>query len=299
MSKKILAIYYTQTGQLGEIIDSITQPLIESGSIVEKIRLQPETPYPFPWSSKQFFSIMPDCVLDIPTQLKPFILKEKKYDLIILGYQVWFLSPSISVHALLQNPLFKEALKGTRVVTVTGARNMWINAFERIKKILKSTGADLAGNIALVDKHHNFVSLVTIMQWMFNGNKEKYLGIFPKPGVSEEDIKHASVYGKVIQSHLDQNDLDSLQADLVSKKAVEIKYSLMYIENTASRLFLIWARFISKREKKTFWLVLFKYYLLIALFIASPIVLTIDAIFIKPFSSRKIKEKKEYYLGVK
>ena len=41
-------------------------------------------------------------------------------------------------------------------------------------------GANLVGNIALVDKHPNPVSFVTIFYWMLTGKKEKYLKHIPK-----------------------------------------------------------------------------------------------------------------------
>ena len=89
-----------------------------------------------------------------------------------------------------------------------------------------------------------------------------------------------------------------MQEELVKNKAVEIKYNLMFIESKAGRIFSIWANIIAKKKNRTAWLVAFKYYLLIALFIAAPIILLINAIFFKPFLSKRIKEKKQYYLGV-
>ncbi len=59
MDKKILAIYYTQSGQMGEIIDSFTAPVIEAGASVEKVLIKPLTGYDFPWTGKRFFSVMP------------------------------------------------------------------------------------------------------------------------------------------------------------------------------------------------------------------------------------------------
>lgn len=162
MSKKVLVIYYSQSGQLSEIVENFTQPLIEAGNTIEIVRIEVLHAYPFPWTGKSFFSVMPDCVLHIPTQLKPFQLKEKSYDLVILGYQAWFLSPSIPFNSILSHPIIKSLLLNTPIVTITGARNMWISAMEDIKKILKTAQARLVGNIALVDKHHNFVSFVTI-----------------------------------------------------------------------------------------------------------------------------------------
>jgi len=299
MNKKILVIYYTQSGQLEEIINHFTVPLVVEGNIVEKIRVQPVQPYPFPWTGKSFFAQMPDCVLHVPTQLQPFQLQETSYDLIILGYQAWFLSPCIPVNSILQDPAVQAVIKGTPVITITGARNMWISAMEDLKKILKNAGANLAGNIALVDRHHNFISFITILYWMFTGKKDRYLNVFPKPGVAEEDITHTAVFGNIVQQHLQAGEWDTLQAELVQQKAVVIKYRLMFIESKAKRIFGLWAGFIAKRKKRTPWLVAFKYYLLIALFIAAPIILTVDAIFFKPFLSARIRKQKQYYSDVK
>src|SRR4051812_1562839 len=139
MSKKVLAIYYTQSGQLGDIVDHLTEPLIQAGLSVEKVSINLAKNYPFPWTGTSFFSVMPDCVLDVPAELAPFKLKETAYDLIILGYQAWFLSPSIPFNSLMQHPELKAVLHNTPVITVTGARNMWLNAFVRVKKLISAT----------------------------------------------------------------------------------------------------------------------------------------------------------------
>ena len=298
MSKKILVIYYTQSGQLEDILYNFTTPLIEAGNTVESVRVHVAKDYPFPWTGESFFAVMPDCVLSVPTELKPFQLKENKYDLIILGYQAWFLSPSIPVNSILNNPSVKGILKDTPVVAITGARNMWISAMERIKKTLKNSGAKLVGSISLVDKHHNFISFITIFYWMFKGKKERLLNIFPKPGVADDDIKNTALFGKTVQKYLATENWDGLQDELIQQKAIEVKYNLMFIESKASKIFGIWANIISKKKKKTAWLVAFKYYLLIALFIAAPIILTIDFIFFKPFLGNRIKRQKQLYSGV-
>ncbi len=298
MGKKILVIYYTQSGQLEDILNNFTAPLVEAGNTVEKVRVHVANDYPFPWNGKAFFSVMPDCVLSVPTQLKPFQLKENKYDLIILGYQAWFLSPGIPTNSILQYPAVKAVLKDTPVVTITGARNMWISAMQRIKKILKESGAKLVGSIALVDKHPNFISFVTIFYWMFKGNKGRWLGIFPKPGVADADIADTALYGATLQKYILSGNWNGLQDDLIQQKAIEVKYNLMFIESKASKIFAIWANIIVKKKKRGPWLVAFKYYLLIALFIAAPIILTVDAIFFKPFLSGRIKKQKQLYSGV-
>jgi hypothetical protein len=241
---------------------------------------------------------MPDCVNQVPGKIQSFSLNGTAYDLIILGYQPWFLSPSIPFNTLLYDTRFREIAKNTPVITITGARNMWISAMEKIKPVLRIMDARLVGNIALVDRHHNFVSFVTIFYWMFKAKKERLLNIFPVPGVSETDILKTKDYGEAAIPYLDKGNWQGFQEEMVKQGAVPVKYNLMFIESKARKIFKIWAGIISKKEKKDAWLVAFKYYLLIALFIAAPIILTVDAIFFKPFLSGRIKRQKQYYSGV-
>jgi hypothetical protein len=298
MNKKVLVVYYTQSGQLGEIIDYFTSPLVQAGVSVEKVSIHPAKSYPFPWTMDSFFSVMPDCVLGASTELVPFVLKEKSYDLVILGYQAWFLSPSILFNSLLHHPDLMAVLKNTPVITVTGARNMWLNAFVKVKKLIQTSGGKLVGNIALVDTHPNPVSFVTIFHWMLHGKKDRYLNIFPPPGVPETDIKHSVIFGEQVLPYLDNNRWDGLQEKLVTEGAVKLNYHLMIIESVAGKMFPLWAGFIVKRKNRAAWLKVFKYYLLIAFFIGAPVMLTLDAIFIRPFSPRRVKAKKQYYLSL-
>ena len=298
MDKKILAIYYTQSGQMGQIIDTFTEPLSQAGATVEKVVIKPVEDFNFPWTGKRFFSVMPSCVLGIPAQLEPIDFKETQYDLIIMAYQPWFLSPSIPSNSLLHTENFRALLKDTPVVTISAARNMWINAYVRIRKMLNEAGAKLVGNIALVDKHPNPVSFVTIFYWMLSGKKDRYLNIFPKPGVADEDIANTEVFGRTVAAHLENDNLATLQGELLKQKAVEINYKLMFIEARAKPIFAVWAKFIAKRKNRVPWLAAFKYYLFIALFLGAPVLLILDAVLLKPFSSKRIKNKKQTYLQV-
>lgn len=298
MGKKVLAVFYSQSGQLEQIIDQFILPFTQAGASVEKLRIYPAQPYPFPWTGKSFFSVMPDCVNQVPGQLQQYQFKESHYDLIILGYQAWFLSPSIPSNTLMFDPRFREIARNTPVITITGARNMWLSAMEKIKPVLKSMDAQLVGNIALVDRHHNFISFITIFHWMFKARKDRFMNIFPVPGVSEADILNTKNLGAIAIPYLEKSNWQGFQEEMVKQGAVPVKYNLMFIESKARKIFKVWAGIISKRKKRDAWLVAFKYYLLIALFIAAPIILTVDAILFKPFLSGRIKRQKQYYSGV-
>jgi len=298
MDKKILAIYYTQSGQMRDIINSFTAPLVEAGAVVEKVQVKLVSDYPFPWTGARFYSVMPDCVQEVPAELQPLDLKEKKYDLVILGYQPWFLWPSIPSNSILNTPEVKGILKGTPVITISEARNMWLNAYERVRQKIKDAGANLVGNIALVDKHPNAISFFTIFHWMLGGKKDRYLNIFPKPGVSDEDIANTYVYGQTVARHLAMSEWRGLQDELLKQNAVMVKYPLMLLETTAVPTYTKWVGLIVSKQNRGPWLTAFKYYLYVALFLGAPILLTLDAIFIRPFSSKRINEKKQNYLQV-
>lgn len=298
MSKKIAVVYYSQSGQLKKIAENFVKPFMEAGMSVEMLPIRPKTDFPFPWSSEAFFNVMPESVLGIPTELLPMEFKHTSYDLIVLAYQPWYLSPSIPATSILHDPEFKKRLANTPVITLIGGRNMWINAQERVKRLLKSNGASLVGNIALRDKHANLISAITIQYWMFTGKKDRLLGILPKPGISDKDIDSVHLFGAKASEALLNGSLTNLQKKLIEMKAVEVKSNLMFIESRAPKLFSIWANIIVKKNNRPLWLQLFKYYLMFALFIVSPVVLLINMLFLRPFTGKRVQKKKSYYSGI-
>lgn len=301
--KSILVIHYSQTGQLTEIVGNIAAGL-NSDYEVEYCRIEMEKPFPFPWNEKSFFGVFPETFMEIPDKIKPIPEKfvSKKYDLIILGYQVWYLTPSLPINSFLATPQAKKILAHTPIVTVIGCRNMWIMAQEKMKKKLQDLEANLVGNIVLIDRHINHISVITIVKWMYTGKKQKYLGIFPKPGVSQNDINESVRFGSIISRHLKENTLLELQPELIKAGAIDIKPFLITTDERANVIFKKWATFIRSKgnpdsPKRSVWLKIFKYYLLIAIWVIAPIVFILFLIKY-PFSTHKIKRDKRYYSSV-
>ena len=296
--KNVLVIHYSQSGQLTEILDSITLPFSSDGEInVTHYKIEMENEFPFPWNKTAFFDAFPESFLQIPSPIKTpsNAVLEKKYDLIILGYQVWYLSPSIPVNSFLKSTFAKQLFQDTPVITVIGARNMWVKAQEKMKVLLSDLGANLVGNIALVDRNINHVSVVTIVHWMFSGEKTKYLGIFPKPGVSEMEIKNASKFGEVIKPALKNNNFIELQTQLLKLDAVEIRAFLVEMDKKANKMFKIWSNFIiNKKKSRESWLKVFNVYLWVAIWLISPIVFILHLLKY-PFVANKIANEKNVY----
>jgi hypothetical protein len=193
-------------------------------------------------------------------------------------------------------------MKDTPIVTVIGSRNMWVNAQEDIKKMIVANHGKLRGNIALRDRHNNLLSVITIIYWMGTGKKERYLGLFPKPGVSEADIEQASRFGFPILEAINSNNFDSLQEKLISLEAVELDSNVVSTENKGKKIFKLWSSFILKKGKpgdpaRVFRLNLFKYYLLFVIFIISPIVSLVFYL-TYPLFYHRIKLNMKYHQSV-
>ncbi len=298
--KKILVVCYSQSGQLNEIADQFLLPF--SSDEIEYLNILPQKSFPFPWTSDVFFDTMPETVLEEIIPLKPFVITESRYSLIILAYQPWFLSPSLPISSLLQNESFKRILSDTPVVTLIGGRNMWLNAQESVKRHIRDAGGRLVGNVPFMDRTSNLVSAVTILHWMLTGRKDRKWGIFPFPGVSKTDIASASGFGKMVKTALDHNNFDGLQHTILSSGLIEIPTDILFIEQRAKKIFYLWANLIKKKgttpEKRKTFVGFFKYYLLIALFMVAPLLLLVYSLLIVPFTGRAIKKKKEYFCGL-
>ncbi len=300
--KRILIIYYTQSGQLKQISDSVAGPLMsENDIVVDYYRIKPVEDYPFPWPSDEFFDCMPESVEKVPVELDlSDFPANNNYDLVILSYQVWYLSPAIPVTSFLKSDVAKEFLNGKKVVTLLGVRNMWVVAQEYVKEKLIQNHAKVVGNIVLSDKSHNLVSVLTIIKWLMGGNKGPY-SFLPEAGVSEKDIRNAAVFARPIKQALKNNDYGSLQKELVALDGVRVKYHLMQMEKNAFRIFRIWAKLIRKKgeaknKKRLVRVRLFKYYLLFVIFVLSPVASLV--FHVKRFVMfKRAKKQLNYYMG--
>lgn len=299
--KKVLVIYYSQSGQLKSIIENISSSLSNSNEIeVDFEVLKPQPEYPFPWKD-EFFDCFAESVKGIPCELAPLkINTNTKYDLVILGVQSWYLSPSVPVRSFLKSDSAKKLLSNTPVITIHGARNMWASSQEIIKKELNQLNSQLVANIALADKNFNYISAITIILWLVDGNKGPYK-ILPNAGISEKDIEQSKEFSPLILDALLSDKLGSLHNNLLKKNSVYIRFNVMNIEFTARKIFVKFANYVDKKATGTRArknrIKHFKYYLLFVLFVLSPIVsliYTIIRFLLFPFANKQLS----YYKGV-
>ena len=102
---KVLVIHFSQTGQLDRVAERFTGPLVDAADIeVTFEQLRPVDPFPFPWPFLRFLDTFPECIYLDPPPIRPLSIDPgETYDLVVIAYQVWFLSPSLPVTAFMQS----------------------------------------------------------------------------------------------------------------------------------------------------------------------------------------------------
>ncbi len=243
--KKVLVLYYSQSGQLREVIDSFVAPLQESREIVCHFReIKPLSSYPYPWPFYTFFDVFPEAVNLDGCAVEKMEL-DRDYDLIILGYTVWFLSPAIPVTGFLQSEQAKLLFKDKPVVTVIACRDMWLLAQEKMKGLLAGLGARLLDNVVLVDRGKSLYSFVTTPRWLLTGKKDAFWGL-PAAGIAPAEIAAAARFGERLVAALAENR-ELGNGPLLSRlDAVNVNGKLIASEKIAHRSFMIWSRLIKK-----------------------------------------------------
>lgn len=294
---KVAVFYYTQTGQALDIAKSVCKTIEEAGVTVVYKKIEPVTPFPYPWSYMNFWQQMPETRLHLPAPIKDFDFSDvEDADMVIIAGQSWYLSPSQPIQAFLHNEGCRAYLKGRKVVTLNGCRNMWAMGQKEIRKQLAEMGADYVGYIVLQDEHPNLISLYTIVSWLFYDQKEAH-GLVPRAGVSNENIAGANRFGAPLLKAMQSNNFSNLQKELVDLKSIPYRSFLVFVEHVGHKMFGKWATFCRKKgganapERNTR-IFLFSLYVFFALLVASPIAIVIYYA-VYPLQIARIKREKQ------
>ena len=310
--RKILVVSYSQTGQLTKVVNSIMEPLLNEEHIqVDTLVIKPKVQYPFPWSFFKFFQVMPESVymkiieLDDPeitnqlnTTNTSLNVTSEPYDLIILSYQVWFLSPSLPISSFLQSKLAKKLFNNTPVMTVIGCRGMWLTAQEKMKSLLTKVKANLVDNIVLTDECGAGFSFLATPLWMLTG-KKKPVSWIPPAGISKQEIQQAQRFGIALKKRLTENNSRITAPVMKDLAAVKINEKLIFSEKIGHRSFKVWGKLLmllGPQNSLRRYMGLCFYFLFLLVLIVT--IVPITALIIKlitPLFKKEIAKQKAYY----
>lgn len=298
--KRVLVVHFSQTGQLTRVLDSICQPMERDGIEIVHERLVPADPYPFPWPVLRFFEEFPGTVAQETVHLKPVnVNPSTHFDLILIGYQTWFLSPSPPIVSFIHSHEGQQLLANKPVVTVVASRNMWLVGQEKMKKMLADSGARLLDNVAFVDQGSSLLSFITTPRWLWTGNKGHPDGWLPQAGVSDSEIKNASRFGSALAQALLNDDERGSAPLLRGLRAATVDPRLIASEKIANRSFMIWSKLLRKAgppgsTSRRLLLRLYIGFLVMMILTVVPITMLLKA-GLRPLIKKRLNEQKAYF----
>ena len=120
----------------------------------------------------------------------------------------------------------------------------------------------------------------------------------PVPGVAQNEIDTADKYAQPIATALKYDNYKGLQQNILALGGISVPAAIMFVEMAGKRIFGVWAKIIRSKDvtKRPFWVSFFKWYLVIALFVVSPIILVLYYLVIFPLTYLRTRRKQEYYL---
>ena len=175
-AKRILLLYYSQSGDVAQIMETFVAPIKNLPNVELTLeRVEPTEPYPFPWRTLTgLLSIFPECHRGGGAGIRPLSIRpDSPFDLVILGYQVWFLAPSLPIQDFFRSE-FARVLQGAKVITLCVSRNMWQSGSETMKQLLRDAGASHLDNIVVNHQGPPFATFVSIPRasaidsWVFS-----------------------------------------------------------------------------------------------------------------------------------
>jgi len=296
--KKVLVLYYSQSGQLRDVVNSFISELPDSQIQVDLKVIEPVQKYPFPWKFYEFAQEFPEAVLLEGHEVKELESLEDDYDLIILGYTIWFLAPASPIVGFLKSEQAKKIFKNKPVITLIACRDMWVMAQEKMKSLLGDLDAKLIDNVALTDQGKGIYSFITTPKWLMTGSKEPFW-FFPPAGILQSDIDNASRFGKRLNTVLKEDKEKEGKPLLDNLEAVNVNGKLIASEIIATRSSKVWAKIIKFfGEKNTFGrkfaVTIYSMFLVVLVFTIVPLNILIRKI-INKFQNEKLLELEKKY----
>ncbi|MDR2207587.1 MAG: dialkylresorcinol condensing enzyme [Azoarcus sp.] len=289
--KNVLIVSYSQSGQLADIVAALARPLETEEIRIHHEVLRPEPAFPFPWPFFAFLDAFPESVRLDPRPNRPLsIPDDTAFDLVILAWTVWYLSPSQPITAFLQSAEGKRLLAGKPVVSLVACRNMWCCAFDTLKTLVTQAGGQLVDHAALIDESPAFASFITTPRWMLTGRRDRFLGL-PPAGINTRQTKSVTRFGTALAEALARDEEKCGQPMLSGLRAVSITPHLVMSERTGLRAFRVWSGIVRLCGRAGQWrripaLMLFALYLIIIILTVVPLHMALQRL-IAPLLARR------------
>lgn len=203
----VLALYSSLTQQTERIMLEVTGALQTGGHQVTLEKLELEDPYPLPLPAPMLGKLLEQSLRSRwPTPpLKPLRGPlPSAPDLILLGYQPWFMTPAVPMHAFLKGEQ-GAVIQGRPVIGLLTCRALYDRASGLFREWVEARGGELVEQRVWCDQSPdpgNFASL----GYMLKNGKEPdgslLKRLIPPYGPGEVGFARARQYGESLSARL-------------------------------------------------------------------------------------------------
>lgn len=206
--KRILAVYFSLTQQTRKVIGALEEALVAGGHEVDHLELElADDKYKLPHSFPNFWKdwALTTAGKQIKVNLVPKTAPRpvEDYDLVILGYQPWFMKPSFPVRTWLTSAA-GSILEGKKVVSVITARGAWKACFAEANRLVKAQGGEIVDSLALCAQVGDPMNFMQLSRWLFRNDDpdQSYQRKYGPYGVGDVGIAAANAFGASLSMRL-------------------------------------------------------------------------------------------------
>lgn len=206
-TRRILVVYHSSTGDVLEVINTLLAASFGDSRIdITWFELRADRPLTLPASLRALFNTAPETIGVGPAEISVDWSEDRdQFDLIVLGWQVWWLRPSAPVRAFLASPL-RERLRNRDVILVGCSRQMWVSAHHHLVRLVTAAGGRLAANI-MVRYQGSGVTLITTPLKLLTGRPDLFRGL-PPAKLRSDELKDVFACGRRLRVSLRRRMFD-------------------------------------------------------------------------------------------
>ncbi|MDO4721765.1 hypothetical protein [Porphyromonas circumdentaria] len=250
--RRIRVIYYSQSGTLRKVLGSFLEPLSKSYDVIW-YPIYSKKPFPFPWTWKRFFDVLCPAIASDEIGCSCENIEVVDDDIVLLGFQPWFLSLSLPMQSFINSPLFANLVSKRDVILFTCYRNTGAIVRQAVANKVEGNGGVIIAELEIFDHSKDFLSSIRFANWFFTGRNNPFDGM-------EKSIKEAST--------ILSNTLSTKLKYRIQNKEITITKEKMILD-----IFQKWTRFIRPNNKVIECrLLLFQIWIVFSLIFISPLI---------------------------
>ncbi len=198
--RRVLVLYFSMTEQTEKAADAIIRGLEAEDVSVDERLIEPVEPYVFPFKSRLgFFGLSFKVWRNQKIEIKPLDIDPDDYDMIVLGSLTWWMSPSLPVRAVFNNPGNRRLFEGRNVAVFVVCRGLWQRNLRMVLDRLRGFGANIVDTIPFQHQGKEPFRLLTLGAFLFTGKEYKpdwLKKILYHYGLDEIEFQRAEAFGR-------------------------------------------------------------------------------------------------------